>query len=138
MQIPLQTLQVAQRANTIIGATNQSIQMAAAMDEGPEDQAANQPGQVAFSNDQVEFSLATKDGMPVSFKNTVKTDIATPDGQLISPAGTKSSYQRNEDGSEDFRTETPTGDGKALVTTLNINPAAGVVDYNEQFIIAGQ
>lgn len=134
--------QTAMQAQTLIGAVNAEIGNVASADENPQvDKATNKPGEVFIQTDQVEVALTYQPGtanspaFPKKFISNAKDDIKAPNGQVITPKGTNSAFDLNEDGTQVYRMETPTPEGSYRQQAI-VDPKQEVITFQDWIIKA--
>lgn len=96
MNFSFANLQASNLATTLVARVNTQMTQTAALDDQPEvDQAAGQRGEVlldqADSFVQLSYDPATNGPQAFAFK--ANQDLKAPDGTVIVPSGTESSYQ---------------------------------------------
>ena len=127
---------IALKANNLATTINQQIVNSSRMDEQPGiDEAMNAPGQVRVdqADSFVQLSYDPQAQQPKSFEFKVKQDLKTPDGQVLMPAGTESTFTRSDDGVQTYEQKVPTPQGTYCQKAV-VDDATQTIDYNERII----
>lgn len=96
MNFSFANLQASNLATALVARVNTQMTQTAALDDQPElDQAGGQRGEVLLdqADSFVQLSYDPANNNPQAFAFRANQDLATPDGSVVVPAGTESSYQ---------------------------------------------
>lgn len=131
MNFSFATLQASQAATALVGRVNLQMQQTAATDETGADQAAGKPGEVLLNQPDsfVSLSYDAATASPTAFSFKALQNLVGPDGAVVVPSGTESSYTVFS-GKETYRMQVPSEQG-VVGQQVVIDNASGKVSYSE-------
>ncbi len=133
MNFSFATLQASNHATALVARVNTQIGQAAALDEQPDgDQAPGQRGEVLLdqADSFIQLSYDPATNAPKSFAFQANQNLLTPEGQVVVPAGTQSSYSA-ADGKESFSLQVPGEGGAVSRQQATLDNSAGMLLFSD-------